>query len=292
MAKRKRRSSSGGGGDWLSTYADMVTLLMAFFVMLFSSASVEETKWIQLVSSFTGAKESKDPAQIVVNPGDGGNISGNATGQTQSEGTALPDEQNAKDKLPENFDELYEYIKDYVEKSGQSGQIDVAKTGNNVFLRLKDNILFDPNKSNIKQQGYTVLNIVGDAVSNMKDKISLININGHTASVDNYSTRVDRTLSSNRANNVLIFLEEQKKFPPKKLVSIGFGRNYPVASNDIEEEKKKNRRVDILIMGLDSKYNILKELQGAIGGDILGEPTKEEVPKTEEAPKTENSDNK
>lgn len=279
MAKRKPREQSSGG-SWLDTYADLVTLLMAFFVMLFSSASVEETKWIQLVSSFGNAETSETPAQIIVKPGEGANISGNATGETPNEGTSIP-QKPADPSLPSDFDELYKHIKDYIEQSGQSGSIEVAKVGNNVFLRLKDNVMFDPNHAVIKPQGINVLNVVGDAIKNMEQKISLININGHTASVDNYSTRVDRTLSSNRANNVLIFFEENKKISPKKLLSIGFGRNYPVASNDIEAEKQKNRRVDILIMGQDSEFNSLSSIQDIIGGDIFGKQTTDESTKEE-----------
>jgi len=283
MARRKRRGSESSGGSWLDTYADLVTLLMAFFVMLFSSASIEETKWQELIKSFPGAKPSENLSQIVVTPGEGGNMSGNASGEKDEDGESLDKETASTSDLPENFDQLFQYIKGYVEKSGQAGSIEVAKSGNNVFLRLKDNILFDPNKYELKAQGLSVLSVVGDAVKNMESSISLININGHTASVSNYSARVDRTLSSNRANNVLLFFEEQKVFDPTKLISIGFGRNYPVASNEIESERKKNRRVDILIMGIDSKYENVANIQDVIDGDIFGKN-----PETNTSGQTEN----
>ncbi|MGL5972235.1 MAG: OmpA/MotB family protein [Oscillospiraceae bacterium] len=258
MAKKKQ-DSGGGANDWLNTYADMVTLLMTFFVMLFSSASIEESKWEQLVESFIPTGDKNTPSIII--PGDGDDKEGNQTGQDETEST-VPE----TDTLPTDINELYEYIKKYVEESDQSGSIEVEKSGDNVFLRLTDNIFFSPNKSDLKQVGIDVLDIIGGAVKNMEESISLININGHTASVENYSTTVDRTLSSNRANSVLVYLEDQKGFDPRKLMSIGFGRNYPVAPNNVEEEKRKNRRVDILIMGQNSEYNELLNIQQIIGG--------------------------
>ena len=59
---KKKKRDSGGGGSWLDTYADMVTLLLTFFVLLFSMSTVEQSKWEALVESFTG----KNPSSNVV----------------------------------------------------------------------------------------------------------------------------------------------------------------------------------------------------------------------------------
>ena len=248
---------------WLATFADTMTLLMTFFIMLFTTSSVETDKFEQLVETFKN--DSGETSQIVLAAdGEGENIAGGATGLAEVEGVAPMD----INKLPENMDELYEYMKQYVAEEGLEAAIEVIKDGENVYLRLKDNLFFDPNMSDLKDSSYAILDHIGIAVKNMEDKIDLMHINGHTASVENYDVRIDRTLSSQRANSVLVFFEEQKQIMPTKLVSVGWGRNYPIAPNDSEANKVKNRRVDILIIGAGSEKSDLEEIKNVIGSEF------------------------
>ena len=96
----------------------------------------------------------------------------------------------------------------------------------------------------------------------------MININGHTASVPNPDTyRVsDWTLSSERASNIAIYFEEEKGIDPHKLRPIGYGRNYPIASNDTPEGREKNRRVDMVI--ISEEADIAKD--GKLSQELAG----------------------
>lgn len=249
--KRKAEESSSAN-DWLNTYADMVTLVLTFFIMLFSTSSVEESKWKEIVESFT--KDGSKPSQIVTDPGSGENIAGNKPSESE----------DAKKNEINDFNDLYEHLKQYIEENNQQSSIEIAKDGDNVFLRLTDQIFFNPDSAVLLKQAEPILNVIGDAMKSIEDKISLVSVNGHTAAVLNYNPTIDRVLSAERATNVLVHFEKNQKFDPKKLQAVGFGNNYPVASNDNSNEKKKNRRVEILIMGKNSEYNNIKNIQDTI----------------------------
>ena len=91
--------------------------------------------------------------------------------------------------------------------------------------------------------------MIGDAIHNVEDEIYIISINGHTAQVDmpNYAVS-DWMLSGERASSVAIYFEEEKGIDPLKLRPMGYGKNYPIASNDTPEGRRKNRRVDMAIV--------------------------------------------
>jgi len=272
MVRRKRSDDEIGSGTWLNTYADMVTLLLAFFVLMYTMSSVDAEKWQVLIEAFR--TKNLETAQVVLVPeGDGSEM-----GTNQGEGEILEgDSVNTSNKLPENFDELYRYIKAYVEENNLQGSVEIQKGENSVFIRFRDNIFFDPDKAFLKNDSKKILNHLGTAFKNLEDQILAIRINGHTATVPNTAKTpgFDRTLSTDRANSVLIYLEEMAKIEPKKLIAIGYGRNYPVASNDTEEGRRKNRRVELLILSNDYShseaelYGLLLGEEGIGGMDII-----------------------
>lgn len=249
MTRRKRRVEESSESTWLNTYADMVTLILTFFIMLFTMSSIDAEKWQLLMKAF--ASNNMDTSQIVLVPeGEGDELGTNKGAGAIMEGDAL----DTSNKLPNDFDELYRYIKSYVKENQLEGSVEILRGDNSVFIRFRDNIFFDPDKSVLKNDSKNILNFLGACFNNLEDKILAIRINGHTATVPNAAKTpgFDRTLSTDRANSVLIYLEEVAKVQPKKLIAIGYGRNYPVATNDTEEGRKKNRRVELLILSNES----------------------------------------
>ena len=263
---RKRNKSSGGGVDpnaWLNTYGDLVTLLLCFFVMLFTMSSVDAEKWQILMKAFTS--RGNESSQIVLIPeGDGDEIAENMGNDplTPPGEESIPSE----DSLPIDFDDLFRYIKAYVERNNLEGSVEVQKTDNSVFIRFKDNIFFNPDSAVLKTSSHDVLEFLGDCFKSVEDQILSVRINGHTAAIpwnENYQVS-DRTLSTDRANSVLMYFEEVKKIDPTKLIAIGYGKNFPVADNETPEGREKNRRVDMMILsneavteGIDDLYNLL-----------------------------------
>lgn len=263
---KKRNKSSGGGVDsnaWLNTYGDLVTLLLCFFVLLFTMSSVDAEKWQKLVRAFSS--RGHDTSQIVlIEEGDGNEIAENMGNDPLNPpgDESIPSE----DELPIDFDELFRYIKAYVERNNLEGSVEVQRTDNSVFIRFKDNIFFNPDSSVLKTSSHDVLDFLGDCFKSVEQQILSVRINGHTAAIpwnENYQVS-DRTLSTDRANSVLIYFEEVKKIDPQKLIAIGYGKHFPVADNETPEGREKNRRVDMMILsneavtdGMDDLYNLL-----------------------------------
>lgn len=274
MAIKKKKDDGGGGSDWLGTYSDMVTLLLTFFILLFSMSSVDATKFQELIKAFKNTGEETN--QIVLTPE--GN--GDQMGTNKGEGSVSKENTDAtKEPLPSEFNELYEYIKEYVEENNMSGSVDVQKGDSNVFVRFKDNLFFKPNSSTLQPGGTDILSFLGDCFKSLDDEILAIRINGHTATVPNSvkTPGFDRTLSTDRANKVLIYLEESKHIAPKKLIAIGYGRNYPVASNDTEDGRSKNRRVEIMVMSNKMKESDADFVQSLLQGEYDADLFKDDI---------------
>lgn len=244
MAKKSREEEQCG--NWMDTYGDMVTLLLTFFVMLFSMSSVDAEKWQMLVEAFTN--KGNETSQVVLAP------EGEGDQPAENQGDGSTAEVDITNDLPTDLSELYEYIKAYAEMNNMTGSIQVEKGEGSVFIRFDDNIFFSPDSYYLLKSGFPVLDFLGNCLKNVEDQIVTININGHTADVlgvANYQIN-DRRLSAERAASVAIFLEEQKLLDPKKIIAIGYGKNYPVDTNETPEGRKANRRVDMIIVGKDA----------------------------------------
>lgn len=256
MARRKRRQNASGSSDWLNTYADMVTLLLCFFILLFTMSTVDAEKWQTLLRAFQNDGSSN---QVVVVPGDDG------------------DELAGNEETPSDFAFLKEYIEQIISNSGFEADVEIYGNDSVVFLRLSNNLLFNPNVSTLRNDTMKFLDSISNGFKEIEDEIMLIRINGHTASVDEgVATHIsDRLLSSDRANAVLMYLEEIGKFDPQKMISIGYGKNYPIAPNDTEVNRAKNRRVEIIVMSNDLRNNednlVFKLLSGEFDMEFYNE---------------------
>ena len=121
---------------------------------------------------------------------------------------------------------------------------------NYIYIRFKNDLLFGPDSSVLLDNSRDALNYIGTLLRDDDDEISAVYINGHTAESAG-SLVNDRILSSERAANVAIYLEDQVKVDPRKLITRGYGKYYPIADNSTKEGREQNRRVDMIILGKD-----------------------------------------
>ncbi len=245
MAKRNKSDGGGGANDWLNTYADMVTLLLCFFVLLYASSSVDTEKFEMIVKSFQ--RTEAETQQVVVTP-DG---EGTEMGTNQGDGTVSPDEElnpETSNQLPQTMNELYEYLQQYVSENELEGSVHVEEQDNLVFVRFNDNIFFHPDQAVLLDSAVPILDYISEALVAVNDQVSNIRINGYTAQVDGISYVNDRILSSDRANAVAGVFDDAG-IPPYKTIGIGYGKNYPIADNSTEEGRAQNRRVELMIIG-------------------------------------------
>lgn len=245
MARRKKKNGGGSGYNWMDTYGDMVTLLLTFFVMLFSMSTVNEEKWEILVRAFAKNPDAATAQIILVQEGEGDDIAP-ANGLAPTIGQQVTDSE-----LPSDLNQLYEYLMRYVEQNQMSTSVSVSKdSANNVYIRFDNNIFFDGDSYALREGSYPILDFLGDCLKNLEDQIFVTRVNGHTAAIpgaENYHIS-DWTLSGERASQVVIYFEG-KGLDPKKLMCNGYGKNYPIESNDTPEGRSKNRRVEIMVLG-------------------------------------------
>ena len=231
-----KKKNGSGGANWMDTYGDMVTLLLCFFVMLYSMSSMDQERWIALVQSFNPDAEIAE----MVTGGNGG-----------QEGVETP----SHAQVEQDMQELYESLSEYVQQQNMSSQVTVTRGSGYVFITFDDTVFFGPDSAVLLESGQEVLDGVAESLRPYSHSIGEIRVLGHTAQGDpNHPNNpvVDRTLSSTRANNVAIYLQERDVIDPAKLVSIGYGQWRPVASNDTSEGRAQNRRVELIVTGLDT----------------------------------------
>ena len=236
----KKKRGGSGGANWMDTYGDMVTLLLCFFVMLYSMSTMDKEKWIALVESFN--------PQAVTEPVGGGH---EATDQMTQE------------QVDADIEELYQTMKEYVEQANLTSQVSITKGNGYVFVSFDNTVFFDGDSYALREDGKVVLDQVAASIAQVSQSIDEIQVLGHTAqelSDTPNDPAVDRFLATNRAAVVTVYLQEKNIIDPARLVSVGYGQWRPVAENTTAEGRAQNRRVELLITGLD--------LENSVGDDI------------------------
>lgn len=244
---KKRSAAPEGGANWMDTYGDLVTLLLCFFVLLYSISTVDQAKWIQVVKSFN--PDAKEVSQIAQNP----DIDAN---------DEVPGGVDTEQLDMDEFDELYESLKKAVEEAGLEGQVELFKGDGYTFITFQDNVFFDGDSSIIKEGGQSILGQFSTIVSGVSDSIKEIQVLGHTAQADpnvQNEPESDRVLSAERAARVAAYVQVRTNLSPEKIVSVGYGQFRPIAPFDTAENRAKNRRVELLITKSDSVEQSLEE---------------------------------
>lgn len=243
MKKRK----SGGGANWMDTYGDMVTLLLCFFVLLYSMSTIDQQKWVQLVQSFNPDAIH----EVTKNKGNNGQI---ADPTNPVDGEQTENNVSTQQQIDQSIEQLYLDLKAYVAQQGAAENISVTKGDGYVFISFNDAVFFDGDSYVLRSDGKEVLNDVGTIIRKASSAIDELRVLGHTAQGDpskpNNPT-VDRFLSSDRATVVLVYLQDMNIMDPARMISMGYGQFRPVADNDTREGRSKNRRVEMIVTGRD-----------------------------------------
>ncbi len=226
----------------MDTYGDMVTLLLCFFVLLYSMSTLDQQKWIQLVQSFN----PDAIPEVTSMQGNNGQI---------ADPVGAPQNNDQQEEIDQSIDELFEALQNYVEQQNAQENITVSRGDGFVFLSLNDAVFFNGDSYFLLDAGKTVLNDVGAMFAKATDAIDELRVLGHTAQARPDAPNdpwTDRTLASNRANVVLVYLQTEVPgfdLDPARMLSIGYGQHRPISSNETGELRAKNRRVEFIITG-------------------------------------------
>jgi len=235
---------------WLLTYSDLITLLMIFFVVMYASSNSDTTKYKQLAQSlnvaFTGGGASimgdssaisvTVPSDKVIAPIEDPGADANA---------AKSFEENQMETIKKNVDK-------YLKQNGLSNSVSTKIDERGLQVSLNSTLLFDSGKADVKADSIKKLISIGKILNKVDN---YVRIEGHTDStpINNYEFRSNWQLSAVRATNVTELLISQAGIVPKRISAVAYGENRPIANNNTEAGKAKNRTVDIII--LSSKFS-------------------------------------
>lgn len=253
----------------MSTFSDLMNLLLCFFVMLFSMSSIDATKYSEMAAAMSnstfsifnagstaigegilisnGVSQLNDLDEYISNAGR------NADSETDSDNYEKYDsaqqlEEALNEKNLQSNEELSEVVQEALNEDSLADQVSVSFTAQYVQLSMKGALLFDSGSASLKEQPKTVLDKVG-VILERYGSDAVIEIVGHTDNVPISSARFadNEELSSARALSVFYYLVDNTSLDPSNLRHAGMGDRTPVADNATEEGRSKNRRVEIRI---------------------------------------------
>lgn len=237
----------------MDTYGDMVTLLLCFFVLLYSMSTISEENWKAIVMSF-------NPDAIETLTETSGNDGPNADPNEQ-DGAGLG---LSQEKIDKDMEELYEALVTFVAASQMQGDISVTKGDGKVFVTFGEAVFFDGDSWELREESHPLLEAVGAMLDGAADSIEEVRVIGHTAqaSMSRPNNVVnDRMISSQRAANALAYVQMNCSIDPGRLISEGAGMWRPIADNSTAEGKSKNRRVEMIISGRNLESELADDLE-------------------------------
>lgn len=269
MARRKVEEPEKIEAGWMNTFADLMNLLLCFFVLLFSMSTVDADKYEQLVTSFSERINIFDGGGDAV--GEGAFVSSGTsqkismeqffnefenTGEdpeSQDDSSQMTEEEKLKKKMAEEqkqrTEELYEEVTGKAEKEDIQDLININVDDQFQYVQISLNgaILFDSGSDEIKSSAMDILSKVGDILKSYDDHN--IKIEGHTDNVkiSNGKFKSNMWLSTARATRVFEYFTEKKHMDPETLESTGRSEYDPIGNNKTEEGRARNRRVEIKI---------------------------------------------
>ena len=250
MSKKKEHEKEPNHERWLLSYADFITLLMIFFIVLYSASSVDAKKYSQIKESFSIAMGG-GASIIEMNPDGGGTVedeeqkgNGDEANKNESSG-GQKSEASQTEQIKEELDK-------YLSGNGLKASVRTEITERGLVVSLNDTAFFDSGRAVIRNESRARLIEIGKIINKLE---KYVRIEGHTDNVpiSNYEFKSNWQLSAIRATNVTELLIAEAHIPPSKIAAVGYGEYRPIDDNRTDQGRAKNRRVDIVI--LDSKYN-------------------------------------
>lgn len=254
MSRRRGGGGGGGGGGheaagmmrWLLTYADLITLMMAFFVIMYAMSKADVAKFNALKNTLAVAfRTDGDRSSIVFD----------------HQGTQPIEQAISRDgaKETEDFQDIIRKIQANIKDPNSVGFV-IDERG--LTIRFTDSVLFDLGRADLRGDASGLLDSVGNA---LKNGGRYVRVEGHADNlpINTMQFPSNWELSSARSIAVTRYLIEKHGMDPHRLSSLGYGEYRPLYPNTTEENRAKNRRVDVVILRSDRAG---AEISGALPG--------------------------
>lgn len=223
--------------SWLIPYADVLTLLLALFIVMFAAGQTDQEKFNKMKEQFAVIFEGG--GESIINGGEtsigiqGGNTFLNAS-------QAAKQEEEKMQKIKEDLDKQ-------INEEGFEGKIETQINGEGLEISLQNAALFDSGQDIIKKDVKLILTSIAKMLSGLNNDIK---VSGHTDNIPIYTQkfRSNWELSLSRALSVMYHLSTTTLLSEEKFVIQGYGENKPKFDNETQEGRAKNRRVEIIIV--------------------------------------------
>lgn len=254
LPKRNRRRQSKIDDSWLLPYADMLTLLLALFIILFAMSEIDVKKFQQLANIFqteftSGAGIIDDGVSIVPEERPMQTV---GEDEEDDETEEDEDEKDVLDELGlEEYEELLhmqENIDEYITTNSLTETLGTKLTSEGLLVTVRTDITFDSGSAEVKEEGIEIAKEIASFLNT--DPPHEIVVNGHTDDVPihNEKFKSNWELSSMRAIQFMYLLLEEADLEPKWFSARGYGEYRPVVPNLNASNRAMNRRVEVLIL--------------------------------------------
>jgi chemotaxis protein MotB len=259
MNRRRVGPGHANHERWLVSYADFITLMFAFFVVMFASSQADRSKAKRISESVTraledgpGARKKFTILEIQVGQGTGPGKEKSASGASMYQaGARLPTATAAQaaELLPSR-----DYLDAQLKNEIASGKMRLSMEARGLVVSLRQATFFPSGEDTIDPATYSSLQKVATAISQLPNPVRL---EGHTDAIPIHTVRFHSNwdLSAARAIAVLNLLTARFNIPVQRLAVAGYAETIPIAANDTEEGRASNRRVDIVILNRQQLVN-------------------------------------
>ncbi|WP_340103521.1 OmpA/MotB family protein [Rhodohalobacter sp. 8-1] len=216
--------SKGNSGSWLVTYSDMVTLLLVFFVVLYTmTPGIDQSQFDNFISYFQSSV---------------GVIKNNSVVKQKSQD---------KDEYRKEIVEQWSVVEDFLQRQNLSSQVDIEQVAEGVKITLSDSLTFNSGSSDLLPNAERVLDEIAGVFT---DEIVETEVQGHTDADPVASSSYYRSnwhLGAARGVSVLKYIQDRSGLEPERYKASSFGEYRPIAENTTLEGKRRNRRVEIYV---------------------------------------------
>lgn len=241
MARKKHAKphEEEAGEAWLLPYSDLMTLLLALFIALFAMSQTDSSKLQALAQAFTAAFNMGGPSFF---SGMGPSMSMPSTPSSGAESS-----NSAYMEENENLREAQEKLEQYIKENNLEDQVSTELTEDGLMIRLKEKALFASGSASLQGQAEQIVPVIAALLSSLPERVT---ISGHTDNVPISTAQFPSNweLSSSRAVNLMRgLMGAQPSLNPARFSALGYSEYRPIASNDTEEGRAQNRRVEVFI---------------------------------------------
>jgi len=227
MARKKKVEDHENLERWLLTYADLITLLLAFFIVMYSMSKVDAKKFGKMRDALSGVLRG---GTVAIKKGDQlGALPGSGVLNVGA------------------LKSLGESIEKGAAEIGEDKTVSVEVSERGLVIHIMESALFKSGSAELEPKAQAILDLIA---RDIKDMPNHIRIEGHTdnrpISTAKYPSNWE--LSSDRATQVVRYLADRHNIEPKKISALGFGEYRPIMPNNSDENRARNRRVDIVVL--------------------------------------------